>query len=87
MADQQVGALVIHEDTMLNANANALAVFAAARRLPPAGFPEFVRGRRSASAYGINFPDMDRRAAAFMDKILKGAKPPICRSSVRPNST
>jgi hypothetical protein len=34
MADQQVSALMIHEDTMLNANANALAIFAAVRRLP-----------------------------------------------------
>jgi putative tryptophan/tyrosine transport system substrate-binding protein len=73
MADQQVGALVIHEDTMLNANVNSLAVFAAVRRLPSSGFPEFVRAG-GLLAYGINFPDTDYRAAAFVDKILKGAK-------------
>ena len=73
MADQQVGAVVIHEDTMLNANANSLAVFAAVRRLPSSGFPEFARAG-GLLAYGINFPDTDYRAAAFVDKILKGAK-------------
>jgi putative ABC transport system substrate-binding protein len=74
MADQQIGAVVIHEDTMLNAKATALAVHAAARRLPSCGFPEFVRAG-GLIAYGINFPDTDYRAAAFIDKILKGAKP------------
>ena len=83
MADQQVGALVIHEDTMLNANANSVAVFAAVRRLPSSGFPEFVRAG-GLLAYGINFPDTDYRAAAFVDKILKGSKAadlPIERST------
>jgi putative ABC transport system substrate-binding protein len=73
MADQQVGAVVIHEDTMLNVNATSLAVFAAARRLPSSGFPEFAQAG-GLLAYGINFPDTDYRAAAFVDKILKGAK-------------
>ena len=83
MADQQVGALVLHEDTMLNANANSLAVFAAVRRLPSSGFPEFVRAG-GLLAYGVNFSDTDYRAAAFVDKILKGAKAadlPIERST------
>jgi putative ABC transport system substrate-binding protein len=74
MTDQQVDALVIQEDAMLNANANALAVFAAVKRLPSCGFPEFVRAG-GLLAYGINFPDMDYRAATFVDKILKGAHP------------
>ena len=42
--------------------------------LPSCGFPEFTRAG-GLIAYGINFPDMDYRAAAFVDKILKGAKP------------
>jgi putative tryptophan/tyrosine transport system substrate-binding protein len=83
MAEQRVDGVVIHEDTMLTANANALAVFAAARQLPSSGFPELVR-LGGLLAYGINFPDTDYRAAAFVDRILKGAKPgdlPVERST------
>jgi ABC-type uncharacterized transport system substrate-binding protein len=74
MTERQVSAVVIHEDPMLNANANALAIFAAVKRLPSCGFPEFVRAG-GLFAYGINFPALDYRAAAFVDKILKGANP------------
>ena len=74
MADQQIGAAVIHEDPMLNANSKAIADLAARHRLPACGFPEFVMAG-GLMAYGINLPDMDRRAATFVDKILKGAKP------------
>ena len=83
MADQQVGAIVVHEDTMLNANVSALAIHAAVKRLPSSGFPEFVRAG-GLIAYGIDFPATDYRAAAFVDKILKGASPaslPVERST------
>src|SRR5262245_20410875 len=74
MTDRQVGAIVLHEDPMLTANATALAVLAAVKRLPSCGFPEFGRAG-GLLAYGINFPDMEYRAAAFVNKILKGANP------------
>jgi putative tryptophan/tyrosine transport system substrate-binding protein len=83
MVDRQVGAIVVHEDTVLNANVNAIAVYAAVKRLPSSGFPELVRAG-GLIAYGINFPDTDYRAAAYVDKILKGATPrtlPIERST------
>jgi putative ABC transport system substrate-binding protein len=74
MIDQKVTAVLLYEDTMMNANSNALAVLAAVNRLPSCGFPEFVPAG-GLIGYGINLPDMDYRAAAFVDKILKGAKP------------
>ena len=76
MTDQQVRALMIHEDTMLNANANALAIFAAVRRLPSSGFPEFVRAG-GLLAYGINFTIRVRQefclfpAGSFTPRVLE----------------
>ena len=43
-------------------------------RLPSAASPEFAEAG-SLLGYGINFPDMFRRAAVNVDKIFKGAKP------------
>jgi putative ABC transport system substrate-binding protein len=74
MIDQKPAALLLSEDAMLVANSNALAVLAAVNRLASCGFPEFARAG-GLIGLGVNFPDMDYRAAAFIDKILKGAKP------------
>jgi putative ABC transport system substrate-binding protein len=43
-------------------------------RLPSVGFTEFAQGG-GLIGYGVNFPDMFRRAAILVDKILKGANP------------
>jgi putative ABC transport system substrate-binding protein len=83
MAQQHIGAVMIHEDTMLIANAKAIADLAAKQRLPACGSPEFPAAL-GLMAYGVNFPDMDRRAATFVDKVLKGVKPselPVERST------
>jgi putative ABC transport system substrate-binding protein len=74
MIDQGATAFLLHEDNVMFTNSNALAVLAAVHRLPSCGFPEFARAG-GLIASGINLPDMDYRAAAFVDKILKGAKP------------
>jgi len=66
--------LVVLNDSMLIANARLLADLAAKRRVPAIGFTEFAQGGGLMS-YGVNFPDLWRRAATFVDKILKGAKP------------
>jgi putative tryptophan/tyrosine transport system substrate-binding protein len=83
MADQQMGAVVVHEDTMLNVNSKMIANLAMAKRMPSSGFPEFAR-TGGLIAYGVNFPETDYRAATFIQKILKGAKAsdlPIERST------
>jgi putative ABC transport system substrate-binding protein len=83
MAKAQVRGLVVHEATTLLANAKPVADLATRQRLPVSGFPELAAAG-GLMAYGISFPDMDRRAATFVGKILKGANPaqlPIERTS------
>ena len=74
MVKGRVDAVIIIEDGMLIANARGIGDLAARRRLPSAGFKEFAEAG-GLMAYGVNFPDMFRRAAVFADKILRGAKP------------
>jgi len=73
-ADQQAGALVVQDHAHFLANADAIAALAVKHRLPSSGPLEFaVNG--GFIAYGVNFSELFRRAAAFVDKILKGTKP------------
>jgi putative tryptophan/tyrosine transport system substrate-binding protein len=52
-----------------------IAELAIKSRLPAIYYrSEFVEGGGLMS-YGVSFPDLDRRAATYVDKILKGAKP------------
>jgi len=83
IAAKRTDAVVIVEDGMLNVNASRLGALATAKRLPSIGVDEVADGG-GLLAYGVNQPEMFRRAAAYVDKILKGAKPadlPIERSS------
>ncbi len=62
------------EDATLLANAARIAALAAKQKLPAAGNREFAEAG-GLIGYGVNFRETFRRAAYFVDKILKGAKP------------
>jgi len=74
MADKRVGAFILVEDGMLNANIPAIASIATAQRLPSIGIAELAEAG-GLMAYGVSLAEMYRRAAVFVDKILKGARP------------
>jgi len=75
MAKERVGALLVVADPMLILHRRRLVDLAARSRLPAAyGTRDSVEAGGLMS-YGPSVPDLFRRSAAFVDKILKGAKP------------
>ncbi len=74
MVRQQVDAVVVLEDAMLNVNPERIADLAVEHRLALVGNSDFaVAG--GLIGYGVNFFELLRRAATFVDKILKGVSP------------
>jgi len=75
MAKERVGALLVLTDGMFILHRTRLADLAARSRLPAAyGTREMVEAGGLMS-YGPSLPDLFRRSATYVDKILKGAKP------------
>jgi len=74
MADSKIDALIVHDDQVLIGNARAIATLAVQQKLPSCGFLEFA-AVGGLMAYGVNFVELCRRAAYFVDKILKGTMP------------
>jgi putative tryptophan/tyrosine transport system substrate-binding protein len=75
MATERVEALLVVSDAIFNSHRTRLADLAARSRLPAAyGVRESVEAGGLMS-YGTSFLDLYRRSAAYVDKILKGAKP------------
>jgi putative ABC transport system substrate-binding protein len=68
-------AVEVVDDRMLYANGKTIANLAISKRLPIIGGRDLMDGDGLMIAYGVDFIPMYRRAAAFVDKILKGAKP------------
>src|SRR5438105_7885867 len=75
MAKERVGALLVLSDAIFGSHRTRLADLAARSRLPAAfGVRDDVEAGGLMS-YGPSFLDFYRRSAAYVDKILKGAKP------------
>jgi putative ABC transport system substrate-binding protein len=73
-ADKKIHGLVISDHGQFIANADTIAALAAKRHLATIG-PLELAASGGLMAYGVNFPEQFRRAAHFVDRILKGAKP------------
>ena len=75
MKKERVGALTVLPDPMLLAERRQIVDLAVKHRLPAIyGIPEYVDAR-GLMVYATNRLDIFRRAATYVDKILKGAKP------------
>jgi putative ABC transport system substrate-binding protein len=74
-AKTRAGALYPLPDPLIDAQLRRIAEFATRNRLPSIfHLTQFVEVG-GLVAYGVNRVDLFRRAATFVDKILKGAKP------------
>jgi len=74
MRQQHADALLVLEEPVLGVHANEIAELAAKDRLPTVFAPSRV-GAGGLLSYGVSQTEAIRRMAAYIDKILKGAKP------------
>jgi putative ABC transport system substrate-binding protein len=72
---QQVNALAVGNDSVTHASRRQIVELAAQYRLPTVyATREFV-DEGGLMAYSVNYSDLYRRAATYVDKVFKGAKP------------
>jgi putative tryptophan/tyrosine transport system substrate-binding protein len=72
---EATGAVIQLDDVLFTSHRSRLVELAAKKRLPVVyGFREFMEAG-GLMAYGADLPDQYRRAATYVDKILKGSQP------------
>jgi putative ABC transport system substrate-binding protein len=74
MAERRMEAVEVVDDRMLYASGTTIANLAITHGLPVIGSRDIIDGG-GLMAYAVDFAPMYRRAASFVDKILKGATP------------
>jgi len=72
---QRAGALVVGADALTWANRRSIVDLAAKNRLPAIYVAREFVDAGGLIGYGVSYPHLYHRAASFVDKILKGAKP------------
>jgi len=75
LSQQRVSALLINADAVLIANRHTVIDFAAKHKLPVIYSARQYVDAGGLMSYGPNYPHLYYRAASYVDKILKGAKP------------
>jgi len=72
---QRADAIVVLNNTLTQTNSRRIVDLSAKHRLPSIFVSREFVDAGGLMAYGPNFTDLYRRAATYVDKILKGAKP------------
>jgi ABC-type uncharacterized transport system substrate-binding protein len=75
MVKERIGALVISSAPLLSFHRKKILQLVAQNRIPAMGPDQEWSTAGGLISYGANLPDLYRRAATYVDKILKGAKP------------
>src|SRR5262245_40360647 len=72
---QRADAVLVGLGVVTQSNVGRIVELAARRRLPAAFYSREFVVAGGLMAYGVSYPDAYRRAASYVDKIFKGAKP------------
>jgi putative ABC transport system substrate-binding protein len=75
MVRERAQAFFVQGDAVLFNYRGRIAEMALSNRLPAASYQKEYADAGFLLTYGVNFLDLHRRSAAFVDKIFKGAKP------------
>jgi len=75
MSATRADALVVTPGPIFSAVSGTIAELATRQRLPTIFESRQYVAAGGLMAYGPNLPDLTRRSAAYVDKILKGARP------------
>jgi putative ABC transport system substrate-binding protein len=74
-ARERPEALIVIGSRLMNLNRHRIGDFVAKNRLILVGVPSWLMEIGALITYGPNVPELFRRSAGYVDKILKGAKP------------